>query len=330
MFTTIGRMAAISVAALCLTATAHAHATFDIAEATQDSSFKGVVKIGHGCEGSPTHTVIISVPEGVIGVKPMPKSGWKLKTTTGAYARTYDYFGRPMSEGVKEIVWSDGQLKDSEYDEFVFSSRISGAVPTGPLHFPVTQLCEKGEHRWSEVAAPGVDPHSLKSPAPAVRIKAKQVAQAGGHGSHGTQTQAQHQHHAAPTASGLILHLPWTRATPPGAKVAGGFMTIENKTGTADRLIGGSFEVANVFEVHEMAMEGGVMKMRALPKGLEVPAGGKAELKPGGYHVMFIDLKRQLKEGEKLKGELVFEKAGKIPVEYIVRPIGSTSGGHAH
>lgn len=133
-----------------------------------------------------------------------------------------------------------------------------------------------------------------------------------------------------PTSGTITLHSPWTRATPPGAKVAGGFLSIENRGGAPDRLLSGTFEAAPIVEIHEMAMEGGVMKMRALDKGLEVTAGGKAELKPGGYHIMFLDLKRPLKEGETLKGELVFEKAGKIPVEYRVMGMGARSAGHAH
>jgi copper(I)-binding protein len=132
------------------------------------------------------------------------------------------------------------------------------------------------------------------------------------------------------TATGVTLTPAWTRATPPGSKVAGGFMTIENKGAAADRLIGGTAEVSNIFEVHEMAMDKGVMKMRALEKGLEIPAGGKVELKPGSFHVMFIDLKQPLKDGESFKGELVFEKAGKVPVTFKVMPIGTTSAGAHH
>jgi hypothetical protein len=129
-----------------------------------------------------------------------------------------------------------------------------------------------------------------------------------------------------------IAH-PWTRATPGGAKVAGGFMTITNTGSTPDRLIGGSAELANIFEVHEMAMDGGVMKMRALANGLEIKPGESVALKPGGYHVMFIDIKQRFEEGQMVKGELVFEKAGKIAVEFKVEAMGSSgaaAGGHKH
>jgi periplasmic copper chaperone A len=130
-------------------------------------------------------------------------------------------------------------------------------------------------------------------------------------------------------AGSLTIDHPWTRATPGGAKVGGGFMKITNTGTEPDRLIGGSAEIANVFEVHEMKMEGNVMKMRALEKGLEIKPGETVELRPGGYHVMFIDIKSPFKEGEKIKGQLVFEKAGKVDVEFKIEGRGA-SGGTGH
>ena len=99
-------------------------------------------------------------------------------------------------------------------------------------------------------------------------------------------------------------------------------MKITNNGKEPDRLIGGTVPFASRFEVHEMAVEGGMMKMRQLSKGLEIKPGETVELKPGGYHVMFMDLTSGLKEGEAMKGTLVFEKAGTVEVEYRVGPIG--------
>ncbi len=113
-----------------------------------------------------------------------------------------------------------------------------------------------------------------------------------------------------------IAH-PWSRATPAGAPVAGGFLTVTN-TGSADRLLGVASDAADKVEVHEMAVIDGVMKMRPLDKGIEVPAGGKLELKPGSYHIMFIGLKKPFVKGDRVKGQLAFEKAGKIDVEFAV------------
>src|SRR5262245_28121050 len=108
----------------------------------------------------------------------------------------------------------------------------------------------------------------------------------------------------------LNIGHPWARATPKGAAVAGGYLKITNKGKEADRLIGGSAEFAGRFEIHEMSDEGGVMKMRHLPKGIEIKPGETVELKPGSIHVMFMDLKTPLVKDQKPrpKGTLVFEK----------------------
>jgi periplasmic copper chaperone A len=123
-----------------------------------------------------------------------------------------------------------------------------------------------------------------------------------------------------------IAH-PWTRVTPPSAKVAGGFLTITNNGKTADRLISATFTQSNSTEVHEMAMEGGVMKMRELAKGIEIKPGEKLELKPGGYHLMFMNVTKPLTLDDRLKGTLVFEKAGSVEVEFKVESMGFKSPG---
>lgn len=124
----------------------------------------------------------------------------------------------------------------------------------------------------------------------------------------------------------IKIEAPWTRATPVGSKVAGGYMKIENAGSVPDRLIGGSVVAADKFEVHEMAMVGDIMKMRELANGLEIAPGKSVELKPGSFHVMFMDLKQTLKEGDKVKGTLKFEKAGTVEVEYSVRTMGAQGG----
>jgi copper(I)-binding protein len=128
----------------------------------------------------------------------------------------------------------------------------------------------------------------------------------------------------------LEIKDPWTRATPKGATVAGGYLTIVNTGATTDRLVGGSAAGAVRFEIHEMAMTGGVMRMRPLPKGLEIKPGATVELKPGSFHLMFMGLKVPLEQGKKVKGTLVFEKAGTIEVEYAVEAIAATGKPHGH
>lgn len=142
--------------------------------------------------------------------------------------------------------------------------------------------------------------------------------------------RAQHPSPATFKAGAITVEAPWTRATPGGAKVAGGFMRITNAGSEPDRLVGGSIPQAGRFEVHEMSEEGGVMKMRPLRNGLEIKPGATVELKPGGHHIMFPDLHATLKQGEPVKGTLVFEKAGPVAVEYEVAPVGGTASGGSH
>lgn len=119
-------------------------------------------------------------------------------------------------------------------------------------------------------------------------------------------------------AGDLRIIDPAIRATAPGAPVAGGFMTIRNTGSQADRLVGGSADFAESLEVHEMHMDGDVMKMRELAGGLEIPAGGEVVLKPGSYHVMFMGLKERMRQGETHNVRLQFEVAGEVELPFEV------------
>lgn len=114
-----------------------------------------------------------------------------------------------------------------------------------------------------------------------------------------------------------IVH-PWARATPPNAPVAGGYLIVRNSGSQADRLVGVSSSSSASAEIHEMAVKDGVMTMRPVEGGLEIPAGGEVELKPGGFHIMFMKPLEQFKEGEKRAATLVFEHAGSLDVEFKV------------
>ena len=127
------------------------------------------------------------------------------------------------------------------------------------------------------------------------------------------------------TKGDIKITQPWARATPGGAKVAVGYLTLTNSGKVADRLIGGTALAAGTFELHDMTMTDGVMRMRRVEKGIEIKPGATVALKPGSLHVMFIDLKQQLKQGDTFKGTLIFEKAGKVEIEYEVAPIGAAS-----
>jgi periplasmic copper chaperone A len=124
---------------------------------------------------------------------------------------------------------------------------------------------------------------------------------------------------------------PWARATPRGSNVAAAYLTITNNGGAADRLMRGSTSVASRFEVHSMVIEDGVAKMRPVEGGLEIKARETVELKPGSYHVMLMGLTQPLQEGQHVTGTLVFERAGKVDVQFTVLPIGQSppAGGHS-
>jgi copper(I)-binding protein len=124
-------------------------------------------------------------------------------------------------------------------------------------------------------------------------------------------------------AGDLVITQAWSRATPGGAKIAGGYLTIENKGAAPDRLTAVSGEIAGKVEIHEMAMNNGVMTMRPLEKGLEIEPGKTVKLAPGGYHLMLMDLKNPLKQGEKVPLELQFEKAGKVALSLDVQGVGA-------
>ncbi len=124
-------------------------------------------------------------------------------------------------------------------------------------------------------------------------------------------------------AGDLVITQPWSRATPGGAKVGAGYVTIENKGTVPDRLLGGTSDVAGKVEVHEMSMANGVMTMRPVDDGLTIPPGKTVTLSPGGYHLMLLDLKGPLKQGQSVPVTLTFEKAGAVKLSFDVLGVGA-------
>lgn len=116
----------------------------------------------------------------------------------------------------------------------------------------------------------------------------------------------------------LVIGHPWARQSPMGADVAAGFMTITNTGKEEDRLVKATASITSTVQLHEMKMEGDVMKMSEVPGGIVIPPGATVELKPKSLHVMFMDLKAPVKEGETITGTLTFEKAGTVDVDYDV------------
>lgn len=132
------------------------------------------------------------------------------------------------------------------------------------------------------------------------------------------------------TLGELEIDRPWTRATPPGADTGGGFLTITNESDAPDRLVGAASPIAGRTEIHEMTVVDDVMRMRPLAEGIEIPAGATVELKPGSFHIMFLDLAGPIEQGATVPVTLDFEKAGSIDVELTVAPPGAPGPEHGH
>ena len=153
-------------------APALAHITLETSEAAAGDAYKAVLRVGHGCEGAVTTGLRVQIPDGVIDVKPMPKPGWDLETTTGAYAEPADLFGETLTEGVREIHWSGGNLPDAWYDEFVFRGWLSKGLAGQTIYFPVVQECGEAVTRWIEIPAEGQTDEDLEEPAPGLTVTA--------------------------------------------------------------------------------------------------------------------------------------------------------------
>lgn len=147
--------------------TAFAHVTLEARSALAGSSYKAVLGITHGCEGTATHTITVRLPAGFRGAKPMPKPGWTLTLQRAPLAQPYESHGRKVTEDVVEISWKassrEAFLANAHYDEFVFRGQTPAQA--GPLWFKVLQLCEKGQWDWSEVPASGTSTQDLRAPA---------------------------------------------------------------------------------------------------------------------------------------------------------------------
>jgi uncharacterized protein YcnI len=164
------------VAAVLLTlvsSSASSHITLEKAEAAPRTGYKAILRVSHGCDGAPTISLEVTIPEGIIAAKPMPKPGWTIDIARGTYAKAYAFYhGSSLSKGAVSITWKGGSLPDDMYDEFVFSAYVSDAFkPGSSVAFPVVQICPGGRYlRWVEVPKAGEDAHALKAPAPTVRI----------------------------------------------------------------------------------------------------------------------------------------------------------------
>lgn len=162
-----------ALAAALFPLAASAHVTLETQSAAAGSTYKAVLRVGHGCDGSPTTAIRVRIPEGMIAVKPMPKPGWELATREAPYATPVKYFESTLTQGVTEIAWTGGSLPDAWYDEFVFRGRLPDQPAGGMVWFPVVQECASGANRWIEIPAAGRSADDYELPAAGLKLLAK-------------------------------------------------------------------------------------------------------------------------------------------------------------
>ena len=287
--TTLKTLAACAM--LTGVAAASAHVTLPPGGATVGSDYNAAFRVGHACEGAKATTgLAVRLPKGFVLSDAQARKGWKLDVQKGG------------TGGDGEVRWTaekpENALPGSERAEFVLRGKVPAAP--GTLWFKVLQTCDVGVADWAEVPASGSSTKGLKSPAAKLEVVAQGVAT-------------------------VDVRDGWVRQSVPGQSVTGAFMKLTAPTGM--KLVGISTPAAGIAEVHEMKMEGDTMKMRELTGGLDLPAGQTVELKPGGYHVMMMDLKGPLAKGASVPMTLKFEDAKGVKTALdLALPVGAPEG----
>lgn len=146
---------------------AAAHVGLEQGAAPAGSSYKATFKVGHGCGSSATRQLVVTIPAGVLGARPMPKAGWTVAIQRAPLPKPVISHGRTVTEDVALVTWTarsaETALPSDQYDEFVLRAQLP-AEP-GPVYWPVSQVCEQGRVEWTQVPQPGQKAADLKSPA---------------------------------------------------------------------------------------------------------------------------------------------------------------------
>lgn len=163
------RISALLSASLSLAA--GAHITLETRQAEAGSYYKAVFRVGHGCDGSPIKEILVRIPSGVQGAKPMPKAGWQLVVDKQPLDQPYNSHGKTVREDTASVRWSGGPLPDAFYDEFIISAKLPER--SGKLYWQVTQICEQGRIDWIETPAEGHSLSEYKTPAALLELTPK-------------------------------------------------------------------------------------------------------------------------------------------------------------
>ncbi|MDB5828306.1 MAG: hypothetical protein JWQ73_2526, partial [Variovorax sp.] len=269
--------------------------------ATVGSDYRAAFRVGHACKDAGATTGIgVRLPAGFVLANAEPRAGWKLDVQRASGSASAN-----NSAAATEVRWTaespQNAVPGKERAEFV----LNGKVPAepGPLWFKVLQTCDVGSTDWAQVPPSGASTDGMPEPAARLMVVAAGVAT-------------------------VDVRDAYVRQSVAGQSGTGAFMKLTSPSGS--RLVGISTPAAGVAEVHEMKMEGDTMKMRAVAGGLDLPAGQTVELKPGGYHVMMMDLKEALPKGAFVPMTLRFEdaKGAKTSLE-LKLPVGAPEGAAA-
>ncbi len=276
---------------------ASAHVTLPPGGAAAGSDYEAAFRVGHACEGAKSTTgVTVRLPKGFTLADAQPRKGWKLALRK-----------EPQGDDNGQVSWTpetpDAALPGKERAEFILRGKLTSTP--GPLYFKVLQSCDVGSVDWAQLPTGGVGATGEKLASPAARLDV-----------------------LAPGVAAVDVRDAWVRPAVPGQSGTGAFMKLSAPSGA--RLVGLSTPVAGVAEVHEMKMEGDVMKMRELPGGLELPARQTVELKPSGLHLMLMDLKQPIPKGATVPLTLRFEDAKGVKSALEVNlPVGIPDGAAA-
>lgn len=298
-------------AALCVAGAgvAQAHAILEGGPVATGETGDFAIRIGHGCDGQTVTGVTLEIPDGLEHVAPMVKPGWTIDAAAPGL-----------------LVWSGGALPDGQFDRFVFRARVTAAAGAA-LPLKVRQTCATAETFWGEVAAPGVDPHTLAHPAPVLLVSGDAAPMAGhDHAAmgHDAGDHAAHMGEAsgAATLGPISVSGGFVRAAASEGGASAAFMTITT-TGEADRLIAAASPAARKVELHGHTLDAaGVARMR--PVGaVDLAPDAPAVLAPGGLHVMMMGLVKPLAAGETAELTLTFEHAGSVTFTAPVIAVGA-------
>ena len=256
---------------------ASAHVMIDAARAVAGARVEALLHVTHGCDGAPTTGVTVQIPPGFQAPVPAAREGWKLEVRRSPPAMA-------AGEPVTQVSWTARNDKAALPGNQPALFKLSGkpAAGAGPLWFKVLQSCGNTSRDWAEIPAQGTSVEGLKLPAALLQQAVPGAA----------------------LAQSVLVEGAWVRAVVPGQSGTGGFMRLTARTPMT--LVGVSTPAAGLAQVHEMKLEGGVMKMRPVD-ALELPAGKAVALTPGGLHVMLMDLKAPLVKGGSVPMTLVLQ-----------------------